>query len=179
MKKVNNRYVLESLVFASGKPIKIKKLSQITKLSDKEVKSELNELNNEYKETMRGIRLLAKDETVQMVTNPEYGKQTQGLVTEDLQEDLSKVALETLSIIAYREPITRAEIELIRGVNCIYILRNLMIRGLIEKARSEKDSRKTIYQVSLKFLRHLGVSTVKELPDYEELSKEMLIKSEE
>ncbi|NQV00470.1 MAG: SMC-Scp complex subunit ScpB [Parcubacteria group bacterium] len=172
------KYILESLIFTSGKPIKIKKLAQITKLSDKEVKDELNDLNEKYKEEMRGMILVAKDEAVQMVSNPEYGSFVESLVTEDLQEDLSKIALETLSIIAYRGPITRAEIELIRGVSCIYILRNLMIRGLIEKTKSEEDSRKSIYQVSFKFLRHLGVSSNRELPDYEKLSKEILVKSE-
>lgn len=174
----NKKNILESLIFTSGKPIKIKKLAQITKLSDIEIKKELNDLNEEYKEGMRGIILTAKDDSVQMVSNPEYSEYVQSLVTEDLQEDLSRVALETLSIIAYRCPITRAELELIRGVNCIYILRNLMIRGLIEKAKSEKDSRKSIYRVSFKFLRHLGVSSNRELPDYEKLSREILVKSE-
>ncbi len=175
---MNNKYLLESLVFTSGKPIKIKKLAQITKMTDKEVKDELNDLNNGYKEEMRGIILIAKDDAVQMVSNPNYASFVKSLVTEDLQEDLSKIAQETLAIIAYRGPITRAEIELIRGVNCIYILRNLMIRGLIDKAKSEKDSRKSIYQVSFKFLRHLGISSCRELPDYETLSKEILVKSE-
>ena len=150
----------------------------MTKLSESEVKSELNDLNEEYSEGIRGITLVAKDEMVQMVSNPDYNSHVESLVTEDLQEDLSKIALETLSIITYRGPITRAEIELIRGVNCIYILRNLLIRGLIEKARSEKDSRKSIYQVSFKFLRHLGVGSVRELPDYEKMNKEILVKTE-
>jgi segregation and condensation protein B len=172
------KYILESLIFTSGKPIKIKKLAEIVKLDDKTISDELISLNNEYKEEERGIMLVIKDEAVQMVSNSNYANYVKSLVTEDLQEDLSKIALETLSIIAYREPISRAEIELIRGVNCIYILRNLMIRGLIEKTKSETDSRRSIYQASFKLLRHLGVSSVKELPDYEKLSQEILLKSE-
>lgn len=175
----SKKYVLESLIFVSGKPIGTKKLAQITKLKEEEIKKDLEELNSEYSDSKRGIRLIFKDNNVQMVSNPDYVEQVKELVTEDLQEELSKVALETLSIIAYRGPITRSEIELIRGVNCIYILRNLMIRGLIEKDKSNKDSRKSVYQVSFKLLRHLGIDSVRDLPDYEKMNKNMLVNNEE
>lgn len=172
------KFILEGLIFTSGKPIKINKLSQIMGIKEKEVREVVEELSHEYVTEKRGIVLSLGDKNVQMVSNPEYGEYVKNLVTEDLQEDLSKVALETLSIIAYRGPITRSEIELIRGVNCIYILRNLLIRGLVEKTKSEKDSRKSIYKISFKFLRHLGVNSVKDLPDYEKLSEEILVKKE-
>jgi segregation and condensation protein B len=114
---------------------------------------------------------------VQMVSNAEYGEYVKKMVTEELQEDLSKVALETLAIIAYRGPIDRSSIEVIRGVNCVYILRNLLIRGLIEKAASSSDARKSVYQVSMNFMRHLGIESVKDLPQYDKLSREKLIET--
>lgn len=174
----NKKYILESLIFVSGKPIKIKKLSQISKTKEEEVKSYLEELDNEYEKGERGFRIIFKSDSAQIVSNPEYAGYVKSLVTEDLREDLSRVALETLSIIAYRGPITRSEMELIRGVNCIYILRNLLIRGLIEKTKSGKDARRSIYQVSFKLLRHLGIKSVKYLPQYEKLSKEVLLSQE-
>lgn len=169
----NKKSILESLIFISGKPIKFKKLAQISGLNELEVKKLLNELSNEYTEQNRGIQLLFKNDLVQMVSHPKYSEFIKKLVTSELQEDLSQAALETLSIIAYRGPITRAEIEEIRGVNCIYILRNLLIRGLIEKTKSLDDARRAVYEVSFDFLRHLGIKSIKDLPNYNELHQKI------
>lgn len=165
----NKKSILESLIFIFGKPIKFKKLAQISGIKETEVKQQLDELNREYAKQDRGIQLLFKNDLVQMVSNPKYGEVVKKLITSELQEDLSQAALETLAIVAYRGPITRALIEEIRGVNCVYILRSLLIRGLIEKTKSSEDTRKAVYEVSFDFLRHLGIGSVKNLPNYDEL----------
>lgn len=164
---------LESLIFASGKPIEIKKLGKICNLDCKKVQDSLVKLNDEYEKNDRGIRLVLKSDVVQMVTAPKNSEIVKSLSTSELAEDLSTVSLESLTIIAYKGPITRAELEAIRGVNCLYVLRTLLIRGLIEKKQHPKDSRLGIYEVTTKFLRHLGLKNISDLPNYEDLKKKI------
>lgn len=169
--QTNLKSIIESLVFVAGKPISIKKLAQITHVPEADILRSLAELKEDYQN--RGIDILTRGEEVQMVSSPENALYTKKLLTEELQEDLSRAALETLAIIAYKGPISRHEIEEIRGVNSVYILRNLLIRGLIDRQRSKKDSLSWEYQVSFNFLRHLGIKDIKELPEYEELRKKV------
>ena len=136
----------------------------------------LNELNEEYTEGGRGIRLIINNNKVQLVSAPENTDLVQGYLKSDLTGELTKPSLETLTIIAYRQPVTKAEMEQIRGVNCSLILRNLMIRGLVE-ADYNKERGVTEYNVTLDFLKFLGINSIKELPDYEKLnSDENLLK---
>ncbi|MFH2104774.1 MAG: SMC-Scp complex subunit ScpB, partial [Parcubacteria group bacterium] len=160
---------IESLLFISGKPVKYKKLADVLSAKTKEIKEAVDEIDSEYKEAERGFGIAIKRDSAQLVSAPENAGFVQKLVTRELQGELSKAALETLTIILYRGPITRAEMEMIRGVNCIYILRNLLLRGLINKKDSEKDARVSEYEVSFDFLKHLGVSKVQDLPNYEDL----------
>jgi len=171
---LNLNSALESLIFASGKPIEIKKLGKICKVEEKKVQDSLKILNNEYEKGDRGIRLVLKSDMVQMVTSPNNSEIVKSLSTSELAEDLSTVSLESLTIIAYKGPITRAELEAIRGVNCLYVLRTLLIRGLIEKKQHPIDSRLGIYEVTAKFLRHLGLSKISDLPNYEDLKKKII-----
>jgi segregation and condensation protein B len=86
-----------------------------------------------------------------------------------LREKLTDASVETLAIIAYRQPISRAEIETIRGVNCQYSLRHRLIRGLIHKIPNPKDSRQLLYETTLEFLQHMGIGSIQELPEFEVL----------
>lgn len=165
--------MLESLIFAYGKPIEIEKLAKICDVDKKKIGESLEKLNQEYKNSGKGLRLVLKSNEVQMATAPEFAKAVEKLVTGELQEDLSKVSLETLTIVAYKGPITRLEIEAIRGVNCLYTLRTLLIRGLIEKKRHPHDLRLGVYEVTTKFLRYLGLTKVDELPNYREMRKKL------
>jgi segregation and condensation protein B len=162
---------IESLLFVSGKPISFRKLASILNIEAWQIRDLLAEINNDYEESRRGLRVVLRSDSAQLVSAPQNAGFVQKLITDELQEDLSRAALETLAIIAYRGPITRAEIEMIRGVNCIYILRNLSIRGLVDKRESKKDARAFVYEASFDFLKHLGVRSVKELPDYEKLKE--------
>lgn len=165
----NLKSIIESIIFVAGKSISVRKLAKIANIKESQVKSALDKLGQDYES--RGIKILTRDNAVQLVSSPENSQYVKKLLTQELQENLGRAALETLAIIAYRGPITRSQIEQIRGVNSVYILRNLLIRGLIDRERSKKDARFFKYQVSFDFLRHLGVKDIKELPEYEELSK--------
>ncbi len=169
--------ILESLLFVSGEPIKISKLSKIAEAPKPEAENALMILAGEYESGKRGLAIIRKEDEVQMVSNPDNANFAKLLVESELQESLSNAALEVISIIAYRGPVTRAQIESIRGVNSSFTLRNLLIRGLIDRIENPKDARGYIYSVSFDFLKHLGLDSINKLPDYESLSKDSRIDS--
>lgn len=157
---------IESLLFISTQPLSYKKIAQLCQVEVEKVEEVIKEIYEEYKE--RGIQLILDKEKVQMVTNPKNSKIVQKFLKEQMSSEITPAGLETLTIIAYRGPITKAELEQIRGVNCSLILRNLMIKGLIE-AKEDKKDLVTRYQVSFDFIRYLGINKIEELPDYEKL----------
>ncbi len=169
--------VLESLLLVSGEPVKISKLAKITRERVSEVENALMELEVEYLGRKRGIIIIKKGGKVQLATNPDNASFVNGLVESDLKGDLSRASLEVLSVIAYKEPIARSGIEAIRGVNSSFILRNLLMRGLIEKVEEAENKRRHLYRISLDFLKKLGLKSVEELPDYEKISKDERIDS--
>ncbi|MCD4760548.1 SMC-Scp complex subunit ScpB, partial [bacterium] len=123
-----------------------------------------------------GIHLTVNNKKVQLASNPDNVKVLKEYFQNEISGELTKPSLETLTVIAYRQPVSKEELEQIRGVNCSLILRNLLIRGLIEE-NNDKNSLATTYSVTMDFLRHLGVSSVEDLPDYEKLnSNENLVK---
>lgn len=168
---------VESLLFISGEPMKITKLAKIIEVSKEDVENALMLLIGDYGTQNRGIAIIRKEDEIQMATSPDNALFVDKVVKSDLQESLSNASLEVLSIIAYRGPISRAEMEAIRGVNCTYTLRNLMMRGLIERIDNPKDLRGYIYKISFEFLKKLGIDGVDKLPSFEELSKDSRIES--
>ena len=162
--------VLESLLFVSGEPLKLAKIAKICNVSKNEVAAEIEALNDDYRNSERGFAIIQKDDSVQLATNPENSEIVSQLVSGELGSELSRSALEVLSIVAYRGPITRMHIETIRGVNCSYVLRTLLIKGLIER-KETADIRGFLYEISFDFLKSLGITSVKDLPDWKELSK--------
>lgn len=169
--------VLESILFVSGEPVAISKLSKIIGVNAPEIKLAIQELSESYSENGRGLMLLSVGEDVQMASSNENSEFVEKLVKNELEGPLSSAALEVLSIIAYRGPISKPEIEAIRGVNCAYTLRNLSVRGLIDRENNPKDSRGYVYSVSFDFLKKLGIEMVQNLPDYDKLSKDERINS--
>ena len=99
------------------------------------------------------------------------------MVKSEIQENLSKASLEVLSIVAYRGPVTRAEVEAIRGVNCSFTLRALLMRGLLGRIENPKDNRSYIYKISFDFLKKMGLERIEQLPDFETLSKDERVDS--
>lgn len=168
--------IIESVLFVSGEPVKISRLVKITGSSKPEVENAIMAMQNEYV-AERGLALIRKEEEVQLATNSENASYVDDLVKSEIQENLSKAALEVLSIVAYRGPISRLDVEAIRGVNCTFTLRSLLMRGLLERMENPKDNRGYLYKVSFEFLKKLGLEGVNKLPDFETLSKDERIDS--
>lgn len=172
VKIMSLKSIIESLLFMHGAPLPIGKLARITGESEDAVRLALQELERDY--TDRGLVLLKKDDEVELGSSPENAKFIEALIKSEFTEGLSKAAAETLAIVAYKGPLTRNEIEFIRGVNASFILRNLLMRGLVERIENPKDARAYLYRVSFDFLKFLGVSSVEELPGFLEYRKEKL-----
>jgi segregation and condensation protein B len=114
-----------------------------------------------------------KNEEVMLGTSPEASKLIEQITKEELTKDLGKAALETLSVILYKGPVKRSDIDYIRGVNSTFILRNLLIRGLVEKKQAPDDARASVYSASFELLAHLGVAEIKNLPNFELVQEEL------
>ncbi len=161
---------LESLLFISSKPLSVKEMAELLDVKAKEVEDTLEKIAHDYKEQNRGFILIKNNSQYQLTTAPENAELISKFLKEETSGELSQPSLEALTIIAYRSPITKLELERIRGVNCSLILRNLLIRGLIEE-KIDKYKNETFYLVTLDFIKFLGVSSIEELPDYEKLHK--------
>ncbi len=162
--------IIESILFSTGEPMAIGKLANTLGQNENSVRTAIEDLKNDYESNKRGLRIIKKNNKVQLVSSPEHSRYVEKLIKDDLQEDLTPASLEALAIIAYRGPITRAEIEEIRGVNSSFILRNLLIRGLVEREGHPEDARAYVYKISFDFLRKLGLDSIEKLPDYKNLA---------
>ncbi|MBI5037233.1 MAG: SMC-Scp complex subunit ScpB [Candidatus Kerfeldbacteria bacterium] len=165
------RYLIESLLFISGKPLSAQKLGEILKEKTEDITVAAEALMAEYNTADRGIHVQKVGQSYQMATSPKYSTVIKEFIKSEQTGELTKPALESLTIIAYRGPITKAELEQIRGVNCSLILRNLMIRGLIE-AHDDKEKMATVYTITFDFLQFLGIDRVSQLPDYGKLNSD-------
>lgn len=158
---------IEALLFVYGEALEVKKIAGLLGSSPEAVEEALVRLGEDMKRAERGLSLVRLAQKVQLVTKPIFAKLLVDIMKSELRESLTPAAVETLAIVSYAAPISRSEIDFIRGVNSSFILRSLLIRGLIER---EADARRTsafVYRPSLEFLKSLGVSSQKELPDFE------------
>jgi segregation and condensation protein B len=161
---------IESILFVASQPLSVKKIAKAVGKQVADVEEAIENLRAKYNRDDSGIHVLLVDGDVQMGTNPAMEDTISGFVKEEIAGELTKAQLETLTVIAYQGPITRPELELVRGVNCAVILRNLMVRGLIVES-DETDKLLPVYRLSTEALAHLGVTNVSELENFEELSK--------
>lgn len=157
---------LESILFIVGKPISAERLAKTFAISKEEVLNLANDIAGHYRTNQSGLKLLIANDELQLVTSPENSSIVSQFIKDEFEENLTQASLETLAIIAYRGPISRAQIEEIRGVNSTYMLRALLIRGLID--RFENPSRKSsfLYRISIDFMRYLGLEKIEALPEY-------------
>lgn len=162
---------IEAILFFKAEPVSIKKLSQILNKKEEEINQALSVL--EEKISDRGVRLLHKDDKITLTTIPEAGEIIEGLIKEELSKDLGKAGLETLSIVLYRGPVTRSKIDYIRGVSSTFILRNLLVRGLVERVSNPDDQRSFLYKPTFELLSYLGISKIENLPEYEAVKNEV------
>src|SRR3989344_3264884 len=161
---------IEALLFYKGEPVSVRFLAETLKVSEEAAREALTSLERTLQG--RGIVLVQIEDEVTLGTAPEMGQMIEALVKDELNKDLGRAGLETLSIVLYRGPIARSEINYIRGVNSNHILRALLVRGLIEKveeAGKEGGARSTVYRPTFELLSYMGVRNVKELPGYEDV----------
>ncbi len=162
---------IESILFFKGESVSIKKLSEILGKTPDEIRTGLTILEEKLKD--RGIRLLSIGDEVALGTAARADELIEKLTKEELSRDIGRAGLETLSIVIYRGPVSRREIDYIRGVNSAFILRNLLVRGLVEKVSSEKDQRSFLYKPTLDLLSHLGLEKLEDLPEYQRVRTEI------
>jgi segregation and condensation protein B len=155
--------MIESLLFVSSEPVQVNHLAEALNVPLDQVEAALTELKDGS--TSRGLRLQRKGERVQLTTRPEVAPYIEKFLGLDLSSRLSKPALETLSIVAYQQPVTRAQIEQVRGVNCDGVLSTLLTKGLIEETgRLETAGRPIQYGTTFAFLQHFGLRGLEDLP---------------
>src|SRR3989338_7615992 len=171
---------IEAILFWKGEPISRKKLVEILKVTPNEINEAIEKLKINLQS--RGIVLLEKpahnashsdaggENEITLGTAPDLSKLIENLQKEELNKELSKASLETLSIVLYKDGANRAEIDYIRGVNSSFTLRLLSVRGLVERIVDPKDNRRYIYKPSFELLSYMGVKGVEELPDYAEVA---------
>lgn len=158
---------IEGLLFYKGEDITIKKLSELLNVSIEETEEALKKL--EVSLLNRGLVLVRKDDSVVLGVSGELSTLIESIRKDEISKELSKASLETLTIVLYKNEIARSEIDYIRGVNSSFILRNLLVRGLIEKIVDPKDSRRMLYRPTFDTLSYMGITSIKELPNYEQV----------
>lgn len=158
---------IEALLFVAGEPVTLWQLMRTLEVEQELVEEALRSLAQEYEG--RGLRIQREGDEAQMVTAPDCASYVERFLGLQFSGNLSTAALETLAIVAYRQPITRAKVEEIRGVNCEGVLRNLVARGLVEVlGRLDRAGRPIIYGTTFEFLRYFGLLDLTELPKVEE-----------
>ena len=161
------KQIIENLLFITDRPLKLSRIAEVVEhISSKRVLEIIQELAKEYEDTGRAVRILEIGGGYQMCTKPEYGRWVRKLYNEKMTTRLSNAALETLAIIAYKQPVTRAEMEMIRGVDVAAPLERLLERGLV-RVLGKRDTigRPMVYGTTDEFLRLFGLNKISELPD--------------
>ena len=173
MEDREKKSVLEALLFLSGEPITLSTIKDVIDISEPEIKRLMDELIIEYREQNRGLFIAEIANGYQMVTNPGYSEWVIKFRNTQLSSRLSMPALETLSIIAYKQPLIKAEIEQLRGVNSDSATRTLLEKRLIKViGRKEAPGRPFLYGTTKEFLQYFGLKDLTELPTLKDLVRE-------
>ena len=169
----NIKYAIEGILFAAGEPVKASKLAVVLETDVESVENAVSELKEEYNENHRGFNIIDILEGYQICSRPEYYTYIQEILGEQRRQPLSNAAMEALAIIAYKQPITKGQVEHIRGVNSDGCINRLYERGLIEeKGRLDAPGRPILYVTTENFLRCFGLRNPQELPplDFDRLN---------
>ncbi|MBP3359702.1 MAG: SMC-Scp complex subunit ScpB [Clostridia bacterium] len=162
----NLKYAVEGILFAAGEPVKTAQLAAALDTDIKSVNEAVRELKDEYNTSKRGFAIIDINEGYQICSRPEYYAYIQVILGEQRRQALSNAAMETLAIIAYKQPITKSGIEYIRGINSDGSVNRLIERGLVEeRGRLNAPGRPILYGTTVDFLRCFGLSTLSELPE--------------
>lgn len=161
---------LEAMLFYKAQPMAKKELLKLLDIDEAALQEAVEMLAQRLE--AGATRLLVSDTELSIVTAPEHDNLIESLRRNELKRDIGKAGAETLAIVLYRGPVTRSEIDRIRGVNSAYILRNLMTRGLVEKGSNPK---RTEYQITSDLLAHLGITNKRQLPQYETILNQLAV----
>ncbi len=170
MNKQSIKSALESMLFVWGEPLEAKTAAEVFQIDGRTACEYLRELQAEYEERGSGLRIREMDKSFQLCTREENSEYIERLCTPVRQKRLSQSAMEVLAIIAYKQPVTKGEIEAIRGIKCDRVLEGLMKKELIaEVGRSNGIGRPILYGTTKSFLQHFGFRSLKELPEIEDI----------
>jgi len=180
----SKRHIIEALLFASDEPLSMNQIIDILKsaensgprirMKDDEILSIIRDLNSEYVQAGRSFRIIQVAGGFQFATMPEFAEWLGRMVKEKAKRKLSQAVIETLSVLAYKQPITKPEIEAIRGVSADYAIQKLMERGLVTiVGRAATAGRPLLYGTTMEFLRHFGLNDLSELPKPREIEEIM------
>ena len=173
--------ILEGLLFVVGEDgLTFKQIEEVLNLDEETVKNLVLDLKKDYEDESRGLRIDYLGNRIKMTTKYEHREYYQKLVENPETNYLSQAALETLAIIAYNEPITRVQIDAIRGVGCTHIIRRLVAKGFIKEAgRSDIPGRPILYETTNEFLDYFGLSSIDDLPNIDDFIHELNNKKED
>lgn len=168
-------YVLESLLLVSGNGISVDDITEILGLQKSEVTDSIRRLKKKYS-GKRGILLISYRNKIQFASNPKYAEAVESVLKPVREKELSAAALETVAIIAYRQPVTRLEIEQVRGVNCDYAIQVLQKHNLIEiVGRKDAVGKPLLYGTTDGFLKRFRIEDINQLPDYDKLLESITV----
>ena len=164
---------IEAILFVAGEPVRVEELAKALNVTVRQVENELTKLRDEYDFNQRGFTLKRFGHQVQLATRALYATDVVHLLQPVQKQSLTQAAMETLAVIAYKQPVTRAEVEQVRGVKCDYSVQSLMKKELImEVGRKETLGRPILYGTTENFLAHFGLSTLDDLPPMPEIPTE-------
>lgn len=162
---------IEAILFYEARPVRFTELEKILDATEGQVLKGLHSLRDALSE--RGITLVMNESSAELVTSRETSDLIESLRKQNLTGELGKASLECLTIVLYQSPVSRPDIDYIRGVNSQYSIRQLLIRGLIEKREETEKRNRVLYQPTTRLLSHLGISNLKDLPEYERVRSEL------
>lgn len=161
---------IEAILFVAGEAVSIRDLARALQTDEKEIRQELKALRDDYDYAQRGVILKRFGDKVQLATRPMYAGDVLRMLQPVQQQSLTQAAMETLAVVAYKQPVTRAEVEQIRGVKCDYSLQSLINKGLIREAgRKDTIGRPILYCTTDEFLSHFGLEGLEGLPPLPEI----------
>ena len=165
--------ILEAILFVAGEPLQIAALATALEVTELEISAAADELASDYDYNRRGICLKRFGTHIQLSTRADYAPQIEKLLQPIQKQSLSQAALETLAVVAYKQPVTRLDIEAVRGVKCDYSVQSLVNKGLIEEVgRKEALGRPILYGTTDAFLSHVGLAALEDLPQPPEPEKD-------
>lgn len=168
---------IEAILFSNGASVEKSRIAQALEISEAQVDEYISALIDDYTNANRGITIIKLDDSYQMVSNKEYAPQVRTVMDLRRNTPLSQAALEVLAVVAYNQPVTKAFVEQVRGVDCSGVIGSLTAKGLVEeKGRLELPGRPLLYGTTENFLRCFNISSIEELPPLPENDEE---KSEE